>query len=350
LDSNSDRKQITDESPGPNALARIITEEIRRSRDGAISFARFMELALYHPDYGYYNRSQPIIGKSGDFYTSVSVGPLFGQLLAHFLDSEGIKTIVEAGANDGSLARDILKANPHFDYFIVEPSAVLRAKQRATLASFNKVAWHDSIDKIPPIRGAIISNELLDAFPCHRLQWTGANWIELGVAENLQFAPIAAQTELPPALAELQPHLPKSFIVEHAPAAAQWWRAAAEKLERGLMLAVDYGDEEHGLWTPNRPHGTLRAYKDHHLADDPLAHPGEQDLTAHVNFSPLIEAGEAQGLQTESLQSQSRFLTKLATEIFKSTPPTPSQLRQLQTLIHPIHLGASFKVLIQRRA
>lgn len=345
MDSTSDRKQITER----NALSEIVADEIRRTPAHAISFARFMELALYHPQFGYYNRSQPIIGKSGDFYTSVSVGPLFGQLLAHFLTREKIETIVEAGANDGSLARDILTASPTFNYLIVEPSAVLRAKQQSTLRAFSNVAWFDSLEKLPPLRGAIISNELLDAFPCHRLQWTGAHWIELAVSENFQFVPIPVQTEIPPALVQLQPHLPRNFTVEHAPAAANWWRAAAEKLQHGLILAVDYGDEQHNLWTPNRPNGTLRACQNHRLADNPLAAPGQQDLTAHVNFTPLIETAQASGLKTELLQTQSRFLTQLATELFQSTPPTPAQLRQLQTLTHPAHLGHSFKVLIQRR-
>lgn len=337
MDSNSDRKKITDKPGSLSPFAQILTAEMQRAPEGAISFARFMELALYHPDHGYYNRSQPIIGKSGDFYTSVSVGPLFGQLLAHFLQRENVQTIVEAGAHDGALARDILTANPRFNYIIVEPSPKLRAQQRSTLGAFKQVQW---ANEIPELEGAIISNELLDAFPCHLLRWSGQNWIELGVSPNFTFTPLPHRTIEPPeAIKPLEPHLPANFTIEHTPAAAAWWKAAAQKLRRGLLLAIDYGDEQHNLWTPNRPNGTLRAYKNHKLADDPLANPGEQDLTAHVNFTPLLELGGGE------LHDQSRFLSRIAADYFTQHPPTASQVRQLQTLTQHF---AQFKVLVQR--
>jgi SAM-dependent MidA family methyltransferase len=148
-------------------------------------------------------------------------------------------------------------------------------------------------------------------------------------------------------LKPLEPYLPDQFTVEFSPAAEAWWRLAAEKLNHGLMVAFDYGDEATGLWSPARAQGTLRAYKNHKLVNDILADPGEQDITASVNFTRIQRAGEAAGLKSAPLQTQSQFLTKIAAEFF--TNPAANEVRQFQTLTHPEHLGRSFKVLVQRR-
>ena len=348
-------------------LARIIENEIVRS--GVISFARYMELALYNRDHGYYRKSH--IGKAGDFFTSISVGPLFGQMLAYFLAKqlagiEGQLHIVEAGANDGALAADILswlaqnrpEIAEKLQYFIVEPIDELQERQREKLQSVGQVAplgvkWVGAIEDIPAINGAIISNELLDAFPVHVFRWRRAEkqWREYGVDAEFAFIPL---TSLPnwasESLAELKPleaYLPDQFTVEFSPAAETWWRRAAEQLKVGSLLTFDYGDESTGLWSPSRAHGTLRAYRNHKLVADVLADPGEQDITASVNFTRIRRAGEAVGLKSAPLQSQSHFLTQIAAEFFAN--PTATEVRQFQTLTHPEHLGRSFKVLVQSR-
>jgi SAM-dependent MidA family methyltransferase len=368
LDSTGQRKHI-------NPVAAVIQDEIARS--GNISFARFMELALYHPDHGYYRKNH--IGKAGDFFTSVSVGPLFGQMLAFFLtkqlsDLDGEIHIVEAGANDGSLAADILswlsEHRPDFaarvQYLIVEPIPELQERQREKIREIGRVParrgppraprmveWFTSIPALPPIQGAIISNELLDAFPIHTFRWHAGEgrWCEYGVNAHLQFAPL---DDLPgwsleplSSLKPLEPHLPDQFTVEFSPAAEQWWRTAATKLTRGFLLAFDYGDESESLWSPSRAQGTVRAFRNHKLISNPLADPGEQDLTASVNFTRIRNAGESAGLISSPLQTQTQFLTKIAAEFL--TNPTATQVRQFRTLTHPNHLGRAFKLLLQKR-
>jgi SAM-dependent MidA family methyltransferase len=358
LDSISERKHKHNTS-----AASAIRAEIERA--SAIPFARFMELALYHPEHGYYSGDAAFIGKSGDFFTSVSVGSLFGEMLAFWLarelePPEGAVKIVEAGAHDGALAADILnwlrRARPaladRLEYWIIEPIPSLERRQRQNLKSFPEVRWSNSIDALPPIRGAIISNELLDAFPVHFFQWNDG-WSELGIALNGERFVWAELETLPEwacepldELSELQTHLPELFTIELSPAAEDWWRKAADKLENGLMLAIDYGDEAEALWA--RGDATARSFRGHRQIADVLANPGGQDITASVNFSRIRKAGEAAGLSSQPLQTQSSFLTAIAGEFF-SSPPLAKQARQFQTLTHPEHLGRAFKVFVQRR-
>jgi SAM-dependent MidA family methyltransferase len=378
--------------------ADAIREEIRKS--GAISFARFMELALYCPETGYYERKSDIVGQRGDFITSVSAGSLFGELLAfQFADWLGKflivgrqLPIVEAGAHDGQLARDILawlRVNrpnlfERIEYVIVEPSPRRREWQQETLKQFSeKIEWLSQLSELnnrqspSPNRqfvdGIIFSNELLDALPCHRLGWDAKEkkWFEWGVAwegEHFCWRKMRWETfkfqdstpNIPPAISgrrsfcppELEAILPDNYTIEICPAAENWWRAAAGILGRGKLLTIDYGLTADELFSPARPHGTVRAYHRHHAAADVLAHAGEQDLTAHVDWSAIQTAGEEAGLRTEQLCTQPQFLTRIlqravAEKSFAQF--TAKQVRQLQTLTHPEHLGRAFRVLVQSR-
>jgi SAM-dependent MidA family methyltransferase len=330
---------------------------------GSISFARFMELALYCPKIGYYERARPI-GRKGDFYTSVSVGPLFGELLARQyiewlgeLAAEGAM-LVEAGGHDGQLAGDILGAMKRLGselpirYAIVEPSDQRRAIQQAKLELFaDKITWFASLEALPKVTGVIFSNELLNAMPVHILQWRGGKWAELKVmlkddAFAWQGAELMADLGQPNVSAELAAVLPDGFQIEVCKAAREWWRTAASKLARGKLITFDYGFEADEFLAPQRAAGTLRAYHRHHLSEDALARPGEQDITAHVNFTEIENAGEAAGLRTEMLTAQSRFLTEIAEKV---SHWSAERVRQFQTLTHPEHLGRAFKVLIQSR-
>lgn len=335
-------------------LESIIRQEMLRS--GSISFARFMELALYCPKIGYYE-SGGRIGRKGDFYTSVSVGPLFGELLGRqFCDwAEPHGWIVEAAANDGSLAHDILSALPparELKYAIVEPSERLRTQQQAKLAVFaGRVTWFASLDELPNISGVIFCNELLDAMPVHLLEWRRREWTELCVAASREsFGWLPARLEhnygQPVVAPELAEVLPEGFRLEVSPAARHWWRAAASKLTRGKLIAIDYGYGRDEILMPRRAGGTLRAYCRHHLSDDVLASPGEQDITAHVNFDDIIRTGESAGLRTHAFTTQSQFLAGIAGNVSNWSS---ERVRQFQTLTHPEHLGRSFKVLIQSR-
>ena len=318
--------------PG-EALRRslVLRQEVERA--GAISLARFMELALYCPDSGYYESALDRVGRQGDFFTSVSTGSLFGELLAfqfaHWLGSlaPGPFQLVEAGAHDGRLAFDILnwlrRHRPNLltglDYWLIEPSQRRQSWQRARLEQFaGQVRWAESFQALPDggVNGVIFSNELLDAFPIHRLAWDRASskWIEWGVGlSNDQFVwrplPAGAGRDLNAELAqagfdlspELKAVLPDGFIIEHCPAAGAWWRQAAAALRHGRLLTIDYGLAAQQFLSPERSQGTLRAYHRHQMIADVLANPGEQDLTAHVNFTQLQQAGEDEGLKTEGV-------------------------------------------------
>jgi SAM-dependent MidA family methyltransferase len=345
---------------------------------GVLPFSHFMELALYCPKLGYYETKKDSIGRRGDFYTSASVGDLFGQLLAfqfaEWLEELKSKSshlkIVEAGAHNAQLAKGILawlqSSRPalfeELEYSIIEPSATRQEWQRETLKNFDKkVCWLSCLDS-ERFDGIIFSNELLDAFPVHRLGWDVGQkkWFEWGVTDNVgQFtwAKIPEPTlKLPPFVlnlpASLLEVLPDGFTIEISPAAESWWHVAARSLNLGKLMGVDYGLTDEELFLPSRKNGTLRAFFRHHFADDLLANPGEQDLTAHVNFSAIQRAGEEAGLKTNSFSSQARFLTQIMEKTLKDKmfgEWTPARGRQFQTLTHPEHLGRAFQVLVQSR-
>jgi len=365
-----------------------------------------MQLALYCPVYGYYEKEGDIIGRSGDFYTSVSTGSLFGQLLAYqfaeWLDCPEIvpavhppskaapspspssraettqrrplSHIVEAGAHDGTLAKDILgwlqQYRPtlfdRLEYWILEPSEFRRAQQRKKLGAFaGKVHWHESLTALTshPVSGIVFNNELLDALPVHRLGWDAKNhsWFEKGVTWNdnrftwIRLPQLSGEAErfAPKIAKELLDVLPDGFSVEVSAAAGRWWQQAAAGLGEGKLVAIDYGFEADELLRPERAEGTLRSYRHHRAVPDVLSNPGEQDITAHVNFSVLKEEGEVRGLSSEAIQTQAKFLTgilaKLSGSKSGSASWTQQQRRQFQTLTHPDHLGRTFRVLIQTR-
>jgi SAM-dependent MidA family methyltransferase len=359
-------------------LAEIVRDEIVAG-SGAVPFVRFMELALYCPNLGYYEAKRDTVGRRGDFYTSVSVGNLFGELLAFQFAEwlEEIKSpggglkIVEAGAHDGQLARDILTwlqlnrpgLAERMEYCILEPSAHRREWQRDTLECFaGQIRWLSQFDASTPssVTGIIFSNELLDAFPVRRLGWNANRkvWFEWGVAadgQNLVWTKMELTDDdvplsgVAPSLLEV---LPDNFTTEVSPAAAAWWRLAAGSLARGKLMTADYGVDAEEFFVPSRVNGTLRAFFRHHFADDLLANAGEQDLTAHVNFSEIRKAGEDAGLANEFYSTQSKFLTHVLEKTLKDETFgewTSARGRQFQTLTHPDHLGRAFRVLVQTR-
>jgi len=363
-------------------LTEIIRAETAAS--GVLPFARFMELALYCPDSGYYEQQKDNVGRRGDFFTSVSTGELFGELLAFqfavWLENEAgsqdsAVRIIEAGAHDGKLAGDVLnwlqlhrpKLFERLEYGIIEPSPRRRVWQRETLKRFApRVRWFSDFESLKheiqnsKLNGIIFSNELLDAMPVHRYGWDAKNknWFEWGVtAAGGKFVwakmpePLHASRFTLHA-SQLASVLPDGYIIETSPAAENWWREAAGILGRGKLVAIDYGLTSDELFSPARTNGTLRAYFRHHASADILANVGEQDLTAHVNFSAIQEAGEAAGLKTEAFSTQTKFLTQilektLADKSFGGW--NSSRTRQFQTLTHPEHLGRAFRVLVQAK-
>lgn len=350
-------------------LSQIICAEIART--GVLPFVRFMELALYCPVHGYYEKQKDNVGRHGDFYTSVSTGELFGHLLAFqfvgWLEPLTVPnsklSIVEAGAHDGRLAKDILgwlrtgrpQLFEQLEYLIIEPSAGREQWQRETLKDFPNVRWAANFDR-SSCTGVVFSNELLDAMPVHRYGWDARDktWFEWGVAvESGKFVWAKIKdSEFRIQNPELESVLPDNYTIETSPAAENWWRAAAGMLKRGKLLAIDYGHSADELFSPARTRGTLRAYHQHQVSGDLLANVGEQDLTAHVNFSAIQKAGEAAGLATESFLTQAQFLTHILGAGMKGGSLgewNGRRTRQFQTLTHPEHLGRAFRVLVQSR-
>ena len=352
--------------PGP--LTDILRERIARS--GPIPFRDFMDAALYHPGHGYYASGRARLGRGGDFFTSVSVGPLFGALLARQfaemwtrLGEPAEFAIVEQGAHRGEFARDVLAAlrettpacfaAARFD--IIEPSENLRAAQNETLGEFaaSKVRWFSTPDALPAFTGVHFSNELPDAFPVHAVAWDGAAWRERHVTvEGERFVFIEREITSAPlraALAKLPP-VPAGYRTEINLAAPDWIAALAAKHTRGFVLVIDYGFSRAEHYRAERTTGTLTGYAQHRRADDILAAPGETDLTAHVDFTALAERALDCGLRIAGFTDQHHFIVALGALHFPAHIPDTAdsrrELRAFKTLMHPQMMGRSFQVLV----
>ena len=344
-------------SPGPDAAAGEILRRI--GRHGPIGFDEFMAVALYHPEGGYYASNTNRTGRHGDFFTSVSVGPVFGKLLAaQFLEMRALLggpaefTLVEQGANDGRLLADILAAwtEPLPRIFVIEPLERRRAAQRETLAPWiDRVEHVAHEDELPGFTGVFFANELLDAFPIKLIVRENGRWLERRVGhEQGRFVFVDVPfTGEPPVVAEDVPR----FATEICPSLDPWMRAVAGKLRRGWMLLVDYGHAAAIRHHPSRAAGSLAAYREHRRAEDPLASPGNQDLTAHVDFTAVARVAESAGLHLAGFTDQHHALTALAGKIFPAmpmeslSPAAAREMRALRQLLHPESMGTSFKFL-----
>lgn len=289
---------------------------------GRITFARFMELALYHPVFGYYTAGRHCIGKAGDFFTSVSVGPLFGKILARQFQQWGVRQVIECGGHRGQLRADVLAAAPEIDYRVVEVGDALPEQ----------------------ITGCVFSNELLDALPVHRV--CGPN--EMYITADF--------TEVPGPLSDPRlPRLPAGYRSEINLRALDWLADVAGRLAPGAwLLTIDYGFERPEYFAPHHADGHLQCYYQHTKSGNPYQHIGEQDITAHVEFTSLIETGETLGLETVLFTDQARFLLAagepVIREIVERDAGRLSKDRNaIHQLIHPGLMGRAFRVLVQRR-
>ncbi len=354
------------------ALAEIIRGEIVAA--GSIPFERFMELALYHPELGYYRRPGVRTGRAGDFFTSVSVGPLFGRLLARqFLEMWEVTDrpapfwIVEQGAGDGRLAGDVLawcrQQAPDFfkavRYGFVGESAAAREAQARNLAAAGldgKAGWMDGLEarERREWTGVFFSNELVDAFPVRRVVFRGGKWREGRVELDTRGEFRWGEREIAdPALAEAVRELPalEGYATEINLRARRWIAEVARAWGRGYVVTIDYGFPASVYYAPFRREGTLTAYREHRRTAEVLAEPGGRDITAHVDFTALARAGEAAGLETLGFIDQQRFFTGIAhDELAGRAGPqagVAENLRAWQTLTHPDYLGTRFQVLVQ---
>jgi len=356
--------------PG-HPLVQFVRSEIETH--GPVSFAWFMEQALYHPEHGFYSSGRAMIGRGGDYFTNVSVGPLFGRLLAsqfaevwERLGRIDSFSIVEQGAHEGELARDVLDAlqsqSPEcfsrLRYRIVEPFAVLRERQVRHLKIFgDKIDWCESLDTLDPFTGVHFSNELLDAMPVHLVCSSAPNpnapaetdWREKYVAFMDGTFVFVSQPITDPVLRDRLkelPALPPNYETDINLAALDWLDSVATKLERGFVLAVDYGFVHDEFFVDHRTTGTLQCRKEHRLLSSPLEQVGEADITAHVEWTSIARHAETLGLAIAGFTDQHHFLTGLIAQEPALIRDGDSQLRRaLQTLLHPEMLGRSFQVL-----
>ena len=346
--------------------------------DGPLSFRDYMATALYDPHHGYYAASTKRVGKAADFITSVSVGRCFGMILARRLHAywlgSGCATtfhIIEPGAHDGTLCADILMEIKQIDtafydaihYHLIDATpALIQAQQKTLEASFaGKFTSHQSLKKLHNLHGAILSNELIDAFPVELLRFEKGQWWQLMVGLNkdedqsLTMIPreINHSPELKTFCQSLGTAFPDAYTTEYNPGIHPFTLDAAHALASGIFITIDYGHATEDYYHPDRSTGTLQTYHQHQKAEDPLVAPGEIDITTHIDFTRLITAAESQGFKNPSLRTQASYLTGHARSWLldienpdtPTSPDTPKLLRQFQTLIHPAMLGTQFTVL-----
>ena len=333
---------------GNPTLIKLIQDEIKNR--GPVSFAWFMEQALYHPEHGYYSSGRCAIGRKGDYFTNVSIGPLFGQLMtAQFaeiweqLGKIDDFVIVEQGAHDGQFARDVLQSArvraPEFfevlDYRIIEPFPILRERQSQMLEPFrNKIEWRHSLE---PFNGVHFSNELLDAMPV-RLIIHGMEKLVGLQGDRLAF---------------IEGSLSNTASDQ---AALDWIDSLAANLKRGYAIVIDYG---HSGAEFQRD---IQVRAQHRHLDSPFDQIGHADITMHVDWTSIAHRAEANGLRVAGFTDQHHFLTGIIStwpDLVQASSSNSTALsrrvhdagadrktkRQLQTLLHPEMLGRAFQVL-----
>jgi SAM-dependent MidA family methyltransferase len=348
-------------------LEAAIRAEITRA-GGWIDFSRYMELALYAPGLGYYSAGSVKFGAAGDFVTAPELSAVLGRALASTLSGElaaaDASTVLELGAGSGALAVQLLDAwatlGRSVEYWILEPSADLRARQQAALQRFApRVRW---LDRLPqePFSGAIVANEVVDALPASCFAKRGGETVAIGVAseaDGFRWAEHGAAPDLAAAVGALERRLgaplPPGYRSELRAQLPAWLGALTRSLERGCLLFVDYGLVATEYYHRERTGGTLICHYRHRAHGDPFVYPGLQDITVWVDFSALAEAAVAAGCTVGGFTTQGNYLAAClaaATEFLASAAASPQEQSALKTLILPGEMGERFKLLLLRKA
>ncbi len=362
---------------GHPELVAAIASEIATS--GPLPFVRFMELALYHPQFGYYMRPPESgterIGWNGDFYTSSDVHSILGQALAKqaaqidsLLGTPGPFTVVEMGPGKGLLARDFLTAieqrndqlRHRLRYVLIERSPAMRALQQQQLRPWltrpGQVTWLEDLSGLGPdsVTGLMFSNELPDAFPVHRIQMAGNAAQELHVDyQEGRFVECLKSLSTPAIQAymdRLHLALKDGYRTEINLQALTWMQQLAASLRRGCVITIDYGHTAQDLYGPERAAGTFLCYHSQMASDSPYERVGLQDMTAHVDFTSLATAGEEAGLAVTGFTNQMSFLMGLGVEeLLGRLEPESPQFRAAIQLLRPEGMGRTFKILVQHK-
>jgi SAM-dependent MidA family methyltransferase len=316
---------------------------------GWISFARYMDLALHAPGAGYYAGGARKFGAAGDFVTAPELGGLFGRTLARQLRevlAPG-EAILELGAGSGALAEQLTR-ELGCEYLILETSAELRERQRARLGA--KARWLDTLPAA--FRGAVLANEVLDAMPVHAVAWRDAGILERGVAlhaDGLAWAERPAAGELLEQARRIE--VPPPYESEIGLVGQAWMGSLAGVLERGVALIIDYGFPRHEYYHPQRAAGTLMCHHRHTSHADVFRRPGQEDLTAHVDFSALAGAAQRAGLQVLGYATQAQFLVNCGITDVLAEANVENALHyaplaaEANRLLSPAEMGELFKVL-----
>jgi SAM-dependent MidA family methyltransferase len=347
-------------------LSNIIRDKIKAS--GPISFAEFMNLALYYPGLGYYSAGAHKLGKEGDFITAPELSPLFSFTIANYiasvLPSLSEKNLFEFGAGSGKMAAAILLRLDELNslpdhYYILDLSADLRERQAATIEALcpqfiDRVIWLDNLpDKFT---GMILANEVLDAMPVHVFNWHDNVLYERYVDwQHDQFWWVDKIPETMALRAYLQPYiftLSQPYISEINLAANDWIKTLGACLQSGEVLLIDYGFTDPEFYHPQRNMGTLMCHYQHHAHSDPFLWPGLQDITTHVNFSQIANAAVAAGFTVEEYDSQANFLMKYGILDMAQHDDLVDQYeaaQALKQLLLPTEMGELFKVMRLRK-
>ncbi len=367
--------QLDFPAPSPDALAHseALCARVRETiaaNAGWLSFADYMNLALYAPGLGYYSAGARKFGAAGDFITAPEISPLFSQCVAgqcaQVLESLGGGSIIEPGAGTGIMAADMLLELERLDvlpeqYLILEPSADLRARQAETVARRiphlqQRITW---LDRPPeqPLRGVLVANEVLDALPVNRFTIRAGEVHELGVicaGDAFVYALRPASTELAGAVTAiakaLQAEMPEGFTSELCLQLPAWLRTASGWLKEGVALIFDYGFPRREYYLPERRSGTLRCYYRHRAHENPFLWPGLQDITAWVDFSGLAESALAAGFSLSGYTTQANFLlaSGIDARVAAMTVDAQAQVAMaagLRQLLLPGEMGEAVKVI-----
>ncbi len=350
-----------------NELEMKIMKKIER--EGPVTFEKFMEMALYDPEHGYYTSGKSRIGREGDFYTGSHLHPVFGKLIGKQMEEMWEVmgrprefTIVEFGPGSGLVCRDVIdylkgrELFPVMKYLLIEKDTAARKRQRDVLGEYEgKVRWISSPAEAGSIPGCIFSNELLDAFPVHLvLMEDKLKEIYVSAVEG-KFREIPgplSDSSLEDYLNEFRISLDSGYRTEMNLRIRDWLKDVAAALREGFIFTIDYGYPARDYYSEDRDRGTLMCYYRHQLSEDPLRNAGEQDITSHVNFSSLKKWGEDLDLKTVGYCSQGAFYVSMGIDeeigrLAAESKDYLSELGKIKKLILPQGMGESHMVMIQ---
>ncbi len=348
-------------------MIELIRDFLNKSSRNSLSFFEYMQWALYASEKGYYASNLSKFGTQGDFTTASELTPLYAQLwaiqCAEVMQRLGYVEILELGPGSGKFAIDLLQALAALGievkhYYLFEISSNLRARQQEYCRQFepwvSKITWLEELPAQESFSGIIFAHEVLDAMPVHQfIKKEGKFWevfVEIN-KDHLSFAePKVASSELQFALENLETRLgsfPEGFQSEVNLELGAYLASIDRFLKAGLVFFVDYGYSEREYYQPSRSKGTLMAYHKHEANEDILSRPGEQDITAHVDFSRVAEVALEQGFTLEAYTQQGLFLANLRSHFSAEISPEASQY--LRRLMHPAAMGEIFKVMLLQK-